>query len=111
MVAVVETVRKEVFFMLMFPVTPDVAKQLAADGNEQLLSVYLNLAFLQGYRTAIAEATEDTSELTKNGASMTEAFKAFEATAKTLYEENREAYNELFGDYVYGRKAPPPLDK
>lgn len=97
--------------MLRFPVTPDVARRLAADGNEQLLSVYLNLAFLQGYRTAIAEATEDASELTDDGASMTEAFKAFEATAKKLYEEDREAYNGLFGDYVYDRKAPPPLDK
>lgn len=96
--------------MLRFPVTPDVAKRLAADGNEQLLSVYLNLAFLQGYRTAIAEATEDTSELTDDGASMTEAFKAFESAAKKLCEENREAYNELFGDYVYDRKAPPPTD-
>ena len=42
---------------------------------------------------------------------MTEAFKAFESAAKKLYEENRDAYNELFGDYVYYRKAPPPLDK
>lgn len=73
--------------------------------------MYLNLAFLQGYRTAIAEATEVASELTEDGASMTEAFKAFESAAKKLYEENREAYNELFGDYVYDRKAPPPLDK
>ena len=96
--------------MLMFPVTPDVAKRLAADGNEQLLSVYLNLAFLQGYRAAIAEATEDASELTEVGASMMEAFKPFERMAKTLYEEDREAYNELFGDYVYDRKAPP-LDR
>lgn len=96
--------------MLRFPVTPDVAKRLAADGNEQLLSVYLNLAFLEGYRTAIAEAAEDTSELTDDGASMTEAFKAFESAAKKLYEEDRNAYNELFGDYVYGRKAPPTTD-
>ena len=72
--------------------------------------MYLNLAFLQGYRTAIAEATEDTSELTDTGVSMTEAFKAFESAAKKLYEEDREAYNELFGDYVYGRKAPLPND-
>ena len=96
--------------MLIFPVTPDVATRLAADGNEQLLSVYLNLAFLEGYRTAIAEATEDASGLTDDGASMTEAFKAFESAAKKLYEENHEAYNELFGDYMYDRKAPPLAD-
>lgn len=90
---------------------PDVAKRLAITGSEQLLSVYLNLAFLQGYRTAIAEATKDASELTDTGVSMTEAFKAFANAVKKLYDEDRDAYIELFGDYVYDRKAPPPLDK
>lgn len=99
--------------MLIFPVVPEIAERLAVNGSGHLLGLYLNIAFLQGYRTAIAEATGDASELTdgENTAKMMDAFIAFSEAANKLYEEDREAYKELFGDFLYDRKAPLPPHK